>query len=263
MVIDAFKASSSKAVEQTYGEYAWYNGSLIEAVYSSHDGGATESAVNVWGSNVAYLIGKYDPYEASVASKVPSYNWTVTYTAQELTDLLNSKGYTNSGIVDFRVTKTSPTGNAIEITFTDSSGKSWSKIRDACRTFLNLRSIHYTVSSSAGGSSSGGGGYLVNGDGTLSSLDGAYAIDGSGSTSKLSGGVYIIDGSGQVSQAVPSGGTSGETASGGDTVFTITGSGWGHNVGMSQWGAYAMAQQGYTYLDILTFYYTGIEVRQP
>ena len=175
-------ASSSKAVDQTYGEYAWYNGSLIEAVYSSHDGGATESSVNVWGSNVPYLMGKYDPYEASVASKVPNYNWTVTYTAQELTDLLNSKGYTNSGIVDFRVTKTSPTGNAIEITFTDSSGKSWSKIRDDCRTFLGLRSIHYTVTSSGGsGTTSANGGYVVDGTGSLTSLDGAYAIDGSGS----------------------------------------------------------------------------------
>ena len=258
--MDEVTASSSKAVEETYGEYAWYNGSLIEAVYSSHDGGATESAVNVWGSNVAYLIGKYDPYEASVASKVPNYNWTVTYTAQELTDLLNSKGYTNSGIVDFKVTKTSPTGNAIEITFTDSSGKSWSKIRDDCRTFLGLRSIHYTVSSSAGSSSSGGGGsYTVNGNGTLGSLDGAYAIDGNGSTSKLGSDVYIIDGSGQVTQATASSGSGGDSS----TVFTITGSGWGHNVGMSQWGAYAMAQQGYTYKDILTFYYTGIEVRKP
>ena len=250
-------ASSSKAVDQTYGEYAWYNGSLIEAVYSSHDGGATESSVNVWGSNVAYLIGKYDPYEASVASKVPNYNWTVTYTAQELTDLLNSKGYTNSGIVDFRVTKTSPTGNAIEITFTDSSGKSWSKIRDDCRTFLGLRSIHYTVTSSGGsGTTAANGGYVVDGTGSLSSLNGAYAIDGSGSVGALSGNAYIIDGNGSVSQAAAGGGD-------GSTVFTITGSGWGHNVGMSQWGAYAMAQQGYDYIDILTFYYTGIEVREP
>ena len=99
----------------------------------------------------------------------------------------------------------------------------------------------------------------MNGDGTLSSLDGAYAIDGSGSTSKLGSDVYIIDGSGQVTQAAPSGGSGGDSS----TVFTITGSGWGHNVGMSQWGAYAMAQQGYTYEEILTFYYTGIEVRKP
>lgn len=256
--MDAVTASSSRAVDETYGEYAWYNGSLIEAVYSSHDGGATESAVNVWGSNVPYLIGKYDPYEASVASKITNYNWTVTYTAQELSDLLNSKGYTNSGIVDFRVTKTSPTGNAIEITFTDSSGKSWSKIRDDCRTFLGLRSIHYTVTSSGGsGSSSSTGGYVVDGSGSLSSLDGAYAIDGSGSVGALSENAYVIDGSGAVSQASASSGGDGST------VFTITGSGWGHNVGMSQWGAYAMAQQGYNYKDILTFYYTGIEVRKP
>lgn len=248
-------AESSRAVTETRGEYLWYNGALIDAVYSSHDGGATESAVNVWGSEVPYLIGKTDPYEASVASKITNYNWTVTYTAQELTDLLNSKGYVNSGIVDFKVTKTSPTGNAIEITFTDSSGKSWSKIRDDCRTFLGLRSIHYTVSSSAGTSA----GYTVNGSGVLNSLGGSYAVDGSGNTAVLTeGNVYAIGGDGTVSQVKPAAATGS-----GDTVFTITGSGWGHNVGMSQWGAYAMAQQGYSYRDILNFYYTGIEVRQP
>lgn len=256
--MDAVTSSSSRAVDETYGEYAWYNGSLIEAVYSSHDGGATESGVNVWGNTSPYLIGKVDPYEAAVADKIPNYNWTVTYTAQELTDLLNAKGYTNSGIVDFRVTKTSPTGNAIEITFTDSSGKSWSKIRDDCRTFLGLRSIHYTITSSGagGGGVSAGNGYVVDGSGTLSSLDGAYAIDGSGALGSLGGTPYIIDGSGAVTPAGSGGGD-------GSTVFTINGSGWGHNVGMSQWGAYAMAQQGYTYRDILTFYYTGIEVREP
>ena len=70
--------------------------------------------------------------------------------------------------------------------------------------------------------------------------------------------MYAIGRDGSVSQVTPS-----ASAGGGSTVFTITGSGWGHNVGMSQWGAYAMAQQGYTYQDILSFYYTGIEVRQP
>ena len=42
--------------------------------------------------------------------------------------------------------------------------------------------------------------------------------------------------------------------------YTFTGSGWGHSVGMSQWGAYAMAQQGFTYEEILKFYYTGISI---
>lgn len=42
--------------------------------------------------------------------------------------------------------------------------------------------------------------------------------------------------------------------------YTFTGSGWGHSVGMSQWGAHAMAQQGFSYEEILKFYYTGISI---
>lgn len=45
----------------------------------------------------------------------------------------------------------------------------------------------------------------------------------------------------------------------GDKVsFTTTG--YGHGVGMSQYGAQAMAQAGKTYVDILKHYYTGTEV---
>ncbi|HHU18416.1 MAG: stage II sporulation protein D [Anaerovoracaceae bacterium] len=45
----------------------------------------------------------------------------------------------------------------------------------------------------------------------------------------------------------------------GNTVL-ITTNGYGHGVGMSQWGANGMAQAGYNYIDILKHYYTGIEV---
>lgn len=39
--------------------------------------------------------------------------------------------------------------------------------------------------------------------------------------------------------------------------FTITGSGFGHGVGMSQYGAYGMALDGATYDTIIKHYYTG------
>lgn len=42
--------------------------------------------------------------------------------------------------------------------------------------------------------------------------------------------------------------------------YTFKGTGWGHSVGMSQWGAYAMANEGFSYEEILKFYFTGIEV---
>ena len=42
------------------------------------------------------------------------------------------------------------------------------------------------------------------------------------------------------------------------TSFTITGRGWGHGIGMSQWGAYGLAKHGSSYKTILKHYYTGI-----
>jgi len=43
--------------------------------------------------------------------------------------------------------------------------------------------------------------------------------------------------------------------------FVFTGSGWGHNLGMSQFGAYAIAKYyGGNYRQILRFYYTGIKI---
>ena len=39
------------------------------------------------------------------------------------------------------------------------------------------------------------------------------------------------------------------------------GRGFGHGVGMSQWGAFAMAQQGNSYEQILSHYYRGTELR--
>jgi stage II sporulation protein D len=38
------------------------------------------------------------------------------------------------------------------------------------------------------------------------------------------------------------------------------GRGYGHGVGMSQWGAMAMAQKGIGYRDILSFYYQGVSI---
>ncbi len=42
-----------------------------------------------------------------------------------------------------------------------------------------------------------------------------------------------------------------------DGSFQIVGRGWGHGVGMSQWGARKLAEWGYDYEDILGYYYPG------
>jgi SpoIID/LytB domain protein len=45
-----------------------------------------------------------------------------------------------------------------------------------------------------------------------------------------------------------------------DTSFAFNGGGWGHGVGMSQWGARGMAAQGSSANAILTHYYSGASV---
>ena len=43
--------------------------------------------------------------------------------------------------------------------------------------------------------------------------------------------------------------------------LVVEGRGFGHGVGMSQWGAYAMALQGRSYDQILRHYYRGVDLR--
>ena len=45
-----------------------------------------------------------------------------------------------------------------------------------------------------------------------------------------------------------------------DRVVRVIGRGWGHGVGMSQWGAHGLASRGATYSEILGHYYTGVSV---
>ena len=60
--------------------------------------------------------------------------------------------------------------------------------------------------------------------------------------------------------AVPTSAQQVPAASYGEAVFVVSGRGWGHGVGMSQYGAYGQAQAGRTYDQILGHYYTGTTI---
>ena len=112
--------STDRAVDETAGECLYYGGELAEAYYHSSDGGATEDAENVWGTDVPYLLGKEDPYEAQTS--IPSYSWTVTYTWEELTWVLQNSGYDIGDVVDAYVSEYTDLGNVYSVTFVDSRG---------------------------------------------------------------------------------------------------------------------------------------------
>lgn len=256
---------SDEAVENTAGECLYYRGELVkDAVYHSSNGGATEDSANVFGGNPGYLIGKRDPYEAQIT--IPNYSYSVTYSADELTWILEQKGYSIGTVQNVYISEYTPVGNVKKVTFEGSRGSS-TVSGDTCRTVFysstynkSVRSMRFDINGSRAGD--GGGEIYTTGSGMLTSLDGASAISGNGSVGAVRGNSASV---------ITSSGIS--TVSGGEgTVFqpdtgsfngsvTITGTGNGHNVGMSQYGARAMAEQGYRYQDILEFYYTDITIR--
>ena len=90
----------------------------------------------------------------------------------------------------------------------------------------------------------------------IRSLEGISVLSGGGKAVRLDGSASVLSASG--TSTISGGGTAGTSKSG---TFTITGSGSGHNLGMSQYGAKAMAELGYTYDEILEFYYTDITIK--
>jgi stage II sporulation protein D len=46
-------------------------------------------------------------------------------------------------------------------------------------------------------------------------------------------------------------------------AFKFSGRGWGHGVGLCQWGARGMAREGRGWQEILMHYYPGAEIAEP
>ena len=269
---------TDQAVDETAGEYAWYDGQVIEAFYSSSHGGASESVYNVWGTSLErypYLCGVEDPYEADMASKNSYSSWTVSYTSSELVQRLENYGYDASSGIESLTLTYSDLGNVIQVRVNYRGGGSDTIRPSSMRSVFGISSIRFTVngqaaSSGSGTTSSSGGGLTANGSTSLDSQGTYTVISGSGSLSQAGlDGLYAISGSGSINPAedtVSSGGSGTDTPTGTQVTvsgssYTFQGSGNGHQLGLSQYGAWAMAERGFTYEEIIEFYYPGTYVR--
>jgi stage II sporulation protein D len=79
-------ASTNAAVAATRGQVVMYGGKVAQTLYSACSGGHTESAVNVFGSPVPYLVGVPDPYD----SACPLHEWTLKFSGPEISAKLAS-----------------------------------------------------------------------------------------------------------------------------------------------------------------------------
>ena len=275
---DGPSETSMRAVAETAGMVIRYNGKLTETLYSSSFGGASEDAKYIWGTNTEtehpYLRGVVDPYEADSNNINSRSSWTVSYTASELTKKLQSNGMGTGTSVDHLALTYSDKGNVIQVVVHWANGQSNTVTAGNIRSRFGVDSIRFTVNGAGKGSAStpaspsAGGGLYVNGSKAAGGVEDMYAISGSGSVSPINEAAYVITGSGTVSALDVQTGDQGDTSAqpGGGTVtvsgdnYVFSGGGWGHQVGMSQFGAYAMANRGFRYDEILKFYFPGIQI---
>ena len=93
-------APTNAAVAATRGQVVMYGSKIAQTLYSACSGGHTESAVNVFGSAVPYLIGVPDPYDYYC----PLHKWTLQFSGPEISAKLGA--YLKGRLKQVVITKT-------------------------------------------------------------------------------------------------------------------------------------------------------------
>ena len=266
---------SMQAVAETAGRVVQYNGRLAETFYSSSFGGASEDAKSVWGTDTVlehpYLCGVEDPYEADLDYANEFSPWTKSYTSAQLTQQLQKSGLGVGTSVESLELTYSNLGNVIQATIHWANGQNSTISASNIRSRFDVRSIRFTVNGAGTGDTAAvpSSEIAVNETSVLGEINGKYVISAAGSVSQLEGKAHAISGDGTISELngnIGSGGNGPQPQPGVGTVtvssstYTFNGGGWGHQVGMSQYGANAMARRGFTGEQIVTFYFPGVQV---
>ncbi|MGM9551446.1 MAG: SpoIID/LytB domain-containing protein [Clostridia bacterium] len=239
--VESEAESTRKAAEETKGVTVLYNGRIVPLYYFSCDGGYTEDSENVWVSSEGYLRGKQDIYESpQYATK---YNWSKSYTKTEIEQILASKGINIGNLLDITIDEVSANQSVMKMTFVGTLGNK-TITKSQARTTLSLNSQTYTIEKSS------------NSLFQQNSVAESYYVLSSSGVSFVERPESYLTSTGIKFFSYPPILTNTE----GYDQYTFNGHGWGHRVGMSQWGAYSMAKMGYTYKDILNFYFTDITI---
>lgn len=181
-------AALEAAVQSTDGLVVTYHDALIDATFFSCDGGRTESALAVWGSDIAYL----QSVDSLQSSDSRSYAEEKRFEEAELLELLRA-AYPSLELGEAPWFQ--------NLTYTDGGGLATAEVGGVTLTGPELRRLLGLRST----------------DMTITQQDGSVLISTNG---------------------------------------------FGHRVGLSQYGAKAMAEAGSDFAEILTHYYRNTALRR-
>lgn len=234
-------ARTNAAVDATKNIVLAYGDKVALTVYTSSCGDSTESAAGAWGGSeerYPYLCGVQTPFETP--EEYPNGKWSYTFTPAELKEYLNTKsayaGKLTGDIVAIDCEYGS-TGYVRKITVSDSCGNSVSaSTSDGVRNMLwkYLKSSKFTVTP-----------HFYESGSTVS----VQTANGIQQREAVPYGAYVLRADSE--QPVPL------YENYIPLYYTIDGTGYGHGVGLSQFGAMTLAKSGKTHDEILATYFPG------
>lgn len=210
------------AVESTGASILIYDGEPALTYYSSTSGGRTRTVTDVWPDrDLPYLKAVESPNEDS-----PFARWDWWLGESQMSRLLSAAGMAAGELVDVRTETTEDGGGPWRVVVTSERGEESATTWDM-RSALNAAAAR-----------------------TASNLLPALRPDGRPYPQTILSPTFTVE-----RRSIAVGGLPSPRAV---TLYEVQGRGWGHQVGMSQYGAQAMASAGAGAAEILAHYYGGL-----
>ncbi|MCJ7656638.1 MAG: SpoIID/LytB domain-containing protein [Candidatus Atribacteria bacterium] len=255
---------TNKAVDETRGIIMVYKGEPINAVYHSDSGGYTEDSENVWGSFLPYLRSVKSKFEEKVSP--PHHTWSYSISEKDLTEKLQKQGHKIYSIVSIETVKKSETSRASELIFSADNNKIINMKTNDFRsligvdlirsTFFNIEVIGKELNITEDTEDKK---EIEDKEEQKESIEEILEQKKDWTIKEL---LELMkknkeEREEEIEEKVLKAKI---VKSNTPLTFLFSGSGNGHGVGMSQWGAYGMTLQGSRYQDILKYYYQGIDI---
>ena len=219
--VESESAAVREAVASTRSQVLMHGERLINAVFHSSSGGLTENSGDLWSRQVPYLVSVPDDDSVSPVSR-----WEKTFTPEALKQAFQEIG----GAITIQPLETSKTGRIRRAKVVGPQGE-LVLTGSALRERLGLRSTLVQFRFEPAGR-----------DGTAEAMPALPLPAASVNPEEANAAPNPLS-------PTPS------------LQLVARGRGFGHGVGMSQWGAYALALHGKSHEDILRHYYRGAVLR--
>lgn len=282
--INAEDPRTDQAIQATRGMVLKFGNGVAFTPFHSYSGGATADVSTVWGGDVPYLKGVKEDFNTDSPNKA----WEARLTAAQVEAALRSAGVNVGSLQELRVEKTDSYGRAILLRAIGTGGSQTLKshsFRMAAGSNV-IKSTVLTISAPTGSQITAVERApapvqpatplsrpvaLADVPTSLTPLSAAeetrlteLTAQGAFNAEELMDMLmnpdkrkgYLVRALRTRIPEVPSIPVP-QPVSPVRGQFVFRGTGWGHGVGMSQWGAKALADQGYDFKKILSFYYPG------